>query len=77
MTSIQRFIPYLSYLRPVWSKFALGVLFGILFSVSSGLGLPVMAETVFPVLFGSTEQAPLWLREIVGRWFGNDTQGGF
>ena len=77
MHPIRSFLPYFRYLKPVWWQFALGVFFGVLFSVSSGLGLPVMAETVFPVLFGSSEEAPDWLRTLVEGWFGNDTQGGF
>ena len=77
MNQLKPFLPYYKYLKPVRWKFALGVLFGIIFSVSSGLGLPVMAETVFPVLFGSPDKAPDWLRAIVERWFGNDIQGGF
>jgi subfamily B ATP-binding cassette protein MsbA len=36
-----------------------------------------MAETVFPVLFGSPEAAPELLRAIVEHWFANDVQGGF
>jgi len=77
MNQLKKFYPYYKYLKPVRWKFALGVLFGIIFSVSSGLGLPIMAETVFPVLFGSPDKAPEWLKAIVERWFGNDTQGGF
>lgn len=49
MRTLRRFLPYFRYLKPVWWRFALGVFFGVLFSVSSGLGLPVMAETVFPI----------------------------
>lgn len=77
MLQLKKFLPYYKYLKPVWWKFALGVFFGVLFSVSSGLGLPVMAETVFPVLFGSPDAAPEWLRVIVESWFANDVQGGF
>jgi subfamily B ATP-binding cassette protein MsbA len=77
MVSIKPFVPYYKYLKPVWWQFALGILFGVLYSVSSGLGLPIMAETVFPILFGNPEKAPLWLQEFVARWFGEDTEGGF
>jgi len=77
MDSFKKFLPYYRYLKPVWWRFALGVLFGVLFSVSSGLGLPVMAETVFPVLFGNPEEAPAWLKVLVETWFGDDVQGGF
>ncbi|MFU8847461.1 MAG: ABC transporter ATP-binding protein [Opitutales bacterium] len=74
---IKRFIPYFKYLKPVWWRFALGVLFGVVYSISSGLGLPLMAETVFPILFGSPDAAPEWLRVIVHTWFQDDIEGGF
>jgi subfamily B ATP-binding cassette protein MsbA len=77
MFQLKRFFPYYRHLKPVRWKFALGIFFGVLFSVSSGLGLPLMAETVFPVLFGSPDAAPVWLRAIVERWFADDVQGGF
>lgn len=77
MENFKRFLPYYRYLKPVWFKFALGVLFGVLFSVSSGLGLPLMAETVFPVLFGNPEAAPAWLSSLVETWFPGNVQGGF
>lgn len=77
MVSVKPFLPYYKYLKPVWWQFALGIVFGVLYSVSSGLGLPIMAETVFPILFGNPDKAPLWLQEFVTRWFGEDMQGGF
>lgn len=77
MDSFKKFLPYYRYLKPVWWKFALGVFFGVLYSVSSGLGLPVMAETVFPVLFGNPDAAPAWLKALVDAWFVDDIQGGF
>lgn len=75
MTRIKKFFPYFRYLKPIWWKFALGILFGVLFSVSSGLGLPVMAETVFPILFGNTDKAPAWLAAFVERVFGDNPDG--
>ena len=36
-----------------------------------------MAETVFPILFGNTENAPEWLCRIVETYFANDVSGGF
>lgn len=77
MNQLKPFLPYYKYLKPVRWKFALGVLFGVIFSVSSGLGLPIMAETVFPILFGSPDKAPGWLKVIVEHWFDDDIQGGF
>lgn len=36
-----------------------------------------MAETVFPILFGSPENSPEWLRAFVENWFGQNIEGGF
>ena len=77
MFQLKNFLPYYKYLKPVWWQFLLGILFGVIFSVSSGLGLPVMAQTIFPILFGNFNDAPDWLRLIVERWFGNNVTGGF
>lgn len=77
MSIFKRLFPYYKYLKPVWFKFFLGILFGVLFSLSSGLGLPVMAETIFPILFGNASESPEWLRLFVERWFGNDIENGF
>ena len=77
MSIFSKFLPYYKYLRPVWWRFGMGISFGVLYSVSSGLGLPVMAETVFPVLFGNIDAAPEWLQSFVTRWFAEDIQGGF
>lgn len=77
MPIVKRLIPYFRYLKPVWFKFLVGVLFGVLFSLSSGLGLPLMAETVFPILFGNASEAPEWLRLFVERWFGDNVENGF
>lgn len=77
MQTLKRLLPYFRYLKPVWFKFALGIAFGILFSLSSGLGLPLMAETIFPILFGNASEAPEWLRLFVERWFGDNLENGF
>ena len=77
MLHLKKFLPYYRYLVPVWPRFALGIVLGVVFSVSSGFGLPLMAETVFPVLFGDADAAPEWLRSYVLRWFPGDLQTGF
>jgi subfamily B ATP-binding cassette protein MsbA len=66
---INRLLPYYKYLATVKFKFLIGLFFGILYSISSGLGLPLMAETVFPVLFNNTEQAPKWLLNFAEIFF--------
>jgi subfamily B ATP-binding cassette protein MsbA len=77
MSILKRLLPYYKYLKPVWFKFLVGILFGVLFSLSSGLGVPVMAETIFPILFGNASESPEWLRLFVERWFGDDIENGF
>ena len=77
MITLKKFLPYFRYLKPVRGHFILGILFGFLFSISSGFGIPVMIETVFPILFGESEQAPEWLQSIVEQFFSNNVQGGF
>jgi len=77
MTILKKILPYYRYLKPVWLKFALGILFGVLFSLSSGLGIPVMAETIFPILFGNASESPQWLQAFVERWFGDNVENGF
>lgn len=74
---IKRIFPYFKYLKPVWFKFLIGILFGILYSVSSGLGLPLMAETVFPILFGNTSNTPEWLLSLSQVYFNGDVAGSF
>ena len=74
---IKRILPYFRYIKPVRSKFIIGILFGVLYSLSSGLGLPVIAETIFPILFGNIEKSPEWIRDIAATYFNNDIEGSF
>ncbi len=77
MSSFKVFLPYYGYLKPVWKQFILGIFFGIIFSITSGLGLPVIAETVFPVLFNDLEAAPKFVHYVVENWFDGTTDGTF
>lgn len=74
---IKRILPYFRYLKPVWFKFLLGIFFGGLYSVSSGLGIPLISETVFPILFGNTSKAPDWVLNFAQTYFNGDVTGGF
>ena len=74
---LKKILPYFSYLKPVWFKFFLGIAFGIVYSVASGLGLPVMVEKVFPILFGNISEAPTWLISISDTYFEGKVDGGF
>jgi ATP-binding cassette, subfamily B, bacterial MsbA len=48
---MKRLFPYLRFLKPVRKEFVAAVFYGILFGVSSGLGLPFLLQKVFPVVF--------------------------
>ena len=74
---LKRILPYFRYLKPVRLQFSLGILFGVLYSVASGLGLPLMAENVFPILFGNTSESPQWLLNLADKYFDGKTDGGF
>lgn len=49
---IRRFIPYFALLKTVRLQFAAALASGVVFGVSSGFGLPFMADKVFPIIFG-------------------------
>ncbi|HUJ43712.1 MAG TPA: ABC transporter ATP-binding protein [Opitutaceae bacterium] len=55
---MRRFRPYFRYLRPHRGLLALGILCGVISGVATGAGLPLMTNTVFPVIF-SPAGAPL------------------
>jgi len=48
---VKRYLPYYKYLRSVRWQFAFGVLAGLVYALASGLGMPLMVDVVFPVLF--------------------------
>jgi subfamily B ATP-binding cassette protein MsbA len=54
---MKRLLPYLRYLRPVRREFIAAVIYGIIFGVSSGLGLPFLLQKVFPVVFDQSTQS--------------------
>lgn len=57
-----RLRPYFSLLNKVRLPFAGAVLCGILYGISSGFGLPTMAQVVFPILFSGSnpEESKEW-----------------
>lgn len=74
---IKKILPYFRYLQPIWFKFLLGIAFGILYSVASGLGLPAIVDNVFPILFGNADESPDWIRNISDTFFDGKVNGGF
>ena len=72
---MQRFRPYYRYLSQVKLPLAASILCGIFYGASSGAGLPLMLNYVFPKVFASTaadaaEVAPLegWQIALVAAW---------
>ena len=74
---LEKILPFFKYLKPVWFKFFLGIAFGILYSLASGLGLPAMVDNVFPILFSNGEESPAWIRNIADTFFDGKVDGGF
>ena len=51
---VSSLIPYFLYLKPHWKAFTGALLFGAIYGVSSGFGLPFMTDQVFPKIFASS-----------------------
>ncbi len=67
-----RYLPYYKYLRRVKWHFAGGVLAGIVYAAASGAGIPLMVDTVFPILFnepssGKTSWYKVWIESVLGQ----------
>lgn len=69
-----RYLPYYKYLRPVRWQFALGVFAGMVYALASGLGIPLMLEVVFPVLFREGGKAHDWYTVWLKSQLGNISQ---
>ncbi|HVJ45402.1 MAG TPA: ABC transporter ATP-binding protein [Luteolibacter sp.] len=66
---MKKFRPYYKHLKPVLGLFALGVLAGLIYATASGAGLPLLAKTVFPILFNNSDGGSwweIWVREKLG-----------
>ena len=77
MFNLKVFAPFYKHLKPVWLQFAIAIIAGIVYGASSGFGIPVMAEKVFPLLFndGDKSKVPIWLKEWVAANFVDTDQG--
>ena len=70
---VKRFIPLYRHLLAVKWPFLFGVICGLIYAVASGLGLPLMTQVVFPILFDKTPKStegfslkiPEWLSGIL------------
>ena len=54
---ISSLIPYFLYLKPHWKEFTGALVFGAIYGISSGFGLPFMTDQVFPKIFPSGENS--------------------
>ena len=57
---MNRYLPYYKYLGSVRWQFAIGILCGLLYALANGLGIPLMVEVVFPVLFKVAGKDDSW-----------------
>jgi subfamily B ATP-binding cassette protein MsbA len=57
---VKRYLPYYKYLWPVRWQFTAGLLAGLIFAAASGLGLPLMVDVLFPVLFNDQSKNGEW-----------------
>ena len=57
---MNRYLPYYKYLRAVRWQFGIGALAGLLYALASGLGMPLMVDVVFPVLFKTAGKGNQW-----------------
>ena len=68
--STNRYLHYFKYLHAVRWQFALGVFAGLVYAAASGLGMPLMVDVVFPVLFksgkGGSQWYAVWMSEKLG-----------
>ncbi len=55
---MKRLTPYFRYLIPCRLQFGLAILFGLLYSISSGFGIPVITQYVVPFLLASGDDGP-------------------
>ncbi len=66
MSSFFRFIKL--FMLPQWRLFTLALLTGLIAAGASGLGLPLMVYTVFPIIFTGVEAAHESMQPIIADW---------
>ena len=54
---ISSLFPYFLHLKPYWIPFTGALIFGVIYGISSGFGLPFMTDQIFPKIFPSHENA--------------------
>lgn len=54
---MRRFRPYFKYLRAVRGTIAAAIVFGIIYGIASGAGMPLLIDRVFPRIFDRSQPA--------------------
>jgi subfamily B ATP-binding cassette protein MsbA len=62
---MQKFLPYLSYLKAVRTPLIGAILCGLIYGAATGAGLPLMLKEIFPLIFDASA-APLGPWELAG-----------
>jgi subfamily B ATP-binding cassette protein MsbA len=65
---------YARYLKPARWSLVGGILAGIIYSASSGVGLPMVVKVLVPIFFGAEEEAPPVVVKFSQRFFGEQYQ---
>lgn len=69
--TLKRFKRQLRYLKPARWQFVGGVVAGLLYSITSGVGLPLMVKTTVPIFFGEEHKASPKVVAWAQHWFGD------
>ncbi|MBI2814909.1 MAG: ABC transporter ATP-binding protein [Opitutae bacterium] len=62
---LRRFRPYFRYLKSNRGTLFAAVFYGLLFGATNGLGLPVLIQYVFPLIFNTTDPHALSRNEVI------------
>ncbi|MFP6855180.1 MAG: ABC transporter transmembrane domain-containing protein, partial [Opitutales bacterium] len=68
---MKRILKFLPMLRPVWLPFVGALLFGIVYGLSSGFGLPYVVDQIFPKIFphdDSSKDVATWQLILYVSW---------
>src|SRR5689334_4755461 len=62
---LRRFQPYFRYLRASRGTLTAAVVYGLIFGVTNGLGLPTLIKYVFPPIFDRAGGIAMPLRDVI------------